>query len=324
MGFVYCDKMLSKREIEVLSYLAKNPDMRVPIYEIADGFDWSESYASRVISGLQERGFIRAERDDGKKFVSASNVRPIELLGDLVSEFDHVDFPELISGSALVILYYLDSPRTATELAELSRISRNTVYRKLDSLQRVGIVGKDYSRYQLTEPFSSLSALARSVAHHDHRQEARSLTEGVSIIWERHDEYLFRCDAEFAADGFHLTGPSVFEEFGIPLFTRERLHYLRSEQLSRVTAADLVCHTLLIDDSTRYRTYCLLLIEGQDIDPYTLKERAEYYDSEARIDLVALTEVLLSYLETDGNISNEVTPRWEDFKRTAADYNISV
>lgn len=316
--------MLSKSEIKVLSFIGKNPIDRLSVHEIADGLDWSDSYASRVISELERRGFVRTEQDSGKKLVSGNDVRPIGLLGNLTSEFGHVDFPELISGAALEILYYLDRRRTATELAELGRTSRNTVYRRLNSLQRVGIVGKDYSQYQLTEPFSSLSELARSVAHHDHRREALSLTGGVNIIWERHDEYLFSCDAEFTADEFSPTGPSVFEEFGIPLFTRDRRHYLRSEQLPRVTAADLVCHTLLIDDSTRYRTYCLLLIESQDIDPSTLKERAAYYGSEARIDLVDLTERLVSYLDSDGGVTNEMFPKWEDFKSTASDYNISA
>lgn len=316
--------MLSKGEVEVLSYLGKKPDQHIPLHEIADRLNWSESYASRVISKLHERDFVQTKRDRGKRFVSVTDIQPVEQLGDLTSEFDHVNFPELISGSALEILYYLDNSRTATELAESSRISRNTVYRQLKSLQKVGIVGKNHSRYQLTKPFLPLSELARSIAHHEHRQEALNLAESVNIIWETHDEYLFGCDTEFTADGFHQTGPSVFEDFGIPLFTRERLHYLRSKHLSQLTASDLICHMLLIDDSTRYRSYCLLLIEGQDIEQSTLKERAAYYNAESKINLVTLTESLVSYLETDGDATNETLPKWEDFERTAADYNIPV
>lgn len=316
--------MLSKSEIKFLSKIRNISDHPMSIQEVADRLDWSEGHASRVISKLQERGFVRTNRRDGKKLVTIADIPPVERLGALMSEFEHVDFPELISGSALEILFYLNDSRTATELAELSRKNRNTVYRRLKSLQNVGIVGKEHSQYRLTEPFSSLVALARSIAHHDHRREARNLTDNVNIIWETHDEYLFNCDKEVPAHAFHQTGPSVFEEFGIPLFTRERLHYLRSKQLSGITAVDLVCHTLLIDDGTRYRSYCLLLIEGNAIESAALKERAEYYGAEAEIDLVTIAEDLVSYLETNGTSRDEMLPLWEDFKQTAADYDISV
>lgn len=316
--------MLSKSEVSVLSTLGRGSDQRVPLNEVAERLDWSNSYASRVISDLAERDFVTVDRDGRKKFVSVTEVQPVEQLGDLASEFEHVDFPDLISGVALEILYYLDERRTASELVELSQTNRSTVYRRLESLQNVGIVGKDHSHYQLTEPFEPLSDLARSIAHHDHRREALEQTSDVTILWETHDEYLFSCEAGFTADGFHQTGPAVFDEFDVPLLTRERLHYFRSERLSYFTAADLVCHTMLIDDSTRYRTYCLLLIERRDVDEDELRERAAHYTQEAATDLAALTGDLVSYLETDGEARDEMLPAWEEFKSTAAEYDISV
>lgn len=51
------------------------------------------------------------------------------------------------------MLYYLNHHRTATELAEVGGISRATVYRRLDNLQAVGIIGKSASHYQLNARF---------------------------------------------------------------------------------------------------------------------------------------------------------------------------
>lgn len=316
--------MLSKSEIRILSEIENEGDERVPITAVADRLDWSAGHASRIVSTLETREYLTSERTGGKKFVALTDIQPVEQLGTLTMEFDHVDFPELIAGSALKILYYLDQNRTATELAELSSVSRGTVYRRLNDLQRVGIVGKGHSRYELTDPFSPLSELARAVAHHDHRQEALTHTTGVNILWETHDEYLFSCDAEVTSKPFHQTGPAVFERFDIPLLTRDRLHYLRSNHLSEITAADLVCHMLLIDDGTRYLTYCLLLIVSQNITEAQLTDRAEHYAREADLDLVDLIETLLTYLNSTGTITSERLPMWEEFKRTAADYDISV
>lgn len=316
--------MLSSSEIELLSNIANMSDSGVPVFEISDALSWSEGHTSRVVSGLEDRDFLRTEREGGKRLVLPNDIPPVEQLGDLAQEYAHVDFPGLISGSALSILYYLDESRTARELAELCGVSRNTVYRRLNSLQNVGIVKKDHSKYQLTEAFRSLSKLSRSIAHHEHRQEALDFTNGVSIVWETHDEYLFSCEAPISGDQFLRTGPSEYEQFGIPLFTRERLHYIRPKRLSELTPADLVCHTLLIDDSTRYRSYCLLLIEAQQVDQSTLNDRAGQYDPEAEIDLTARVKELIAYLESDGSITNDTLPRWEDFKSAAADYDISV
>ncbi|WP_253741507.1 helix-turn-helix domain-containing protein [Halorientalis sp. IM1011] len=307
-----------------MSEIGHGSVQQVPIHEVAERLDWSESYASRVISALQERGYANVERKKNTKFVSMTDIQPVELLTTLISEFGHVDFPELLAGAGLQILYYLDEPRTASELTERSHVSRGTVYRRLEKLQHVGIVGKDHSQYALTEPFSDLSDLARAVFHHDHRQEALAEATKVTIHWETHDEYLFGSDTDTMEADFHRTGPTVFAEFGIPLLTRGRFHYIHSERLSEVTAADLVCHMLLINQETRFRIYCMLLIAHQEIDSKALNERARYYDREAEIDLSTLTSGLLAYLDSQGEQTTERLPEWREFKRTAADYDIRL
>lgn len=316
--------MLSKSELRLLSEVNDISLRDAPLNELSDRIGWSISHTSRVVSQLEGREFVQTEREDGQKIVRLANAQPVEQFSNLVSEFSHVDFPDHISGSALRILYYLNTGRTATELAELSGISRATVYRRLESLQHVGIVGKDRSRYALTDAFSPLAEFARSVAHHDHRQEARQSATDVYIIWEALDEYLFGCQSDLTDDRFHQTGPAVFETYGIPLLTREQTHYFRSERRSGVTPADLVCHTLLIEDSTRYRSYCLLLIASQNIPESALEERATHYNLEAELGLHEVIEELFAYLETKGDVSSDVLPTWKDFKEMTADYNISI
>lgn len=316
--------MLSSSEIELLSNISEIGNHELFLHDVAERLDWSDTYVSRVISGLENRDYLQAARDGRKKSISINEVRPVEQLANLANEYPHIDFAGLLGGSALAFLYYLDTSRTASELADLSRKNRKTVYRRMKALQNVGIVRKNHSKFQLTTEFKSLSDLARSVAHHEHRQEALTRTNNVTIIWETLYDYLFACGSEVTAEGFHPTGPAVFKKFGIPLLTRDRLHYLRSDEISGIIAPDLVCHTLLIDDGARYRSYCLLLIAGQDIDQESLSERAEYYDSEAEINLVELIESLVSYLETEGEDADGMLPAWEDFKATATDYDIAV
>lgn len=316
--------MLSVSEIRLLSEMSSGSLQDVNLNELADHLDWSVSHVSRVVSRLQERELLQADREGGEKIVRLPNARPIEQFSGLVRKFPHVDFPEYIAGSALRMCYYLDTGRTASELAELSGVNRTTVYRRLESLQHVGIVGKDHSQYALTEPFRPLSEFARSLAHHDHRHEATQLATGVYVIWETLDEYLIGCQSELTDDGLYQTGPAIFERFGIPLLTREQRHYFRTDRLSKITPADLVCHTLLIEDSTRYRSYCLLLIAGQEITDSSLSERANHYNISSGVNLEEIVQDLYTYLETGGNGASDVLPEWKDFQEMAADYNISV
>lgn len=316
--------MLSKSDLSVLSEFDDDGGSTPSQKELAERLNWSTGHTSRVISGLVERGYVRLQSQGKSKRVAPADVQPAERYREFVSEYPHVDFPDLIDGAGIRLLYYLDEPRTATELTERCGVSRATVYRRLETLQNVGIVGKDHSRYELTNDFEALSEFARTVVHHEHRQEATAITAEVQLIWESLDEYLLSCRTEVSKDGFHRTGPAAFETYDIPLLTRDRIHYVRSEQRAGITPADLVCHTLLIDDGTRYRTYCLLLIVSEDLDKSEVTERARHYERDATRQLSSIVAALYEYLEHEGEIDEEPFPRWEDFKSTAADYGISV
>jgi len=185
--------MLSHSDIRTLSELAYLEQERVPIRALAERLDWSADHTARIVSDLESRGYVTADRVRGRKQVALAFVRPVEEFVDLVREFAHVDFADLIAGSALRILYYLETDRTATELAELTGLSRSTVYRRLDRLQNVGIVHKDHSRYALTPDFTGLAGFAHAVATHEHRMEVRAHGVEPRLVWESLDEYLFEC-----------------------------------------------------------------------------------------------------------------------------------
>ena len=72
----------------------------------------------------------------------------------------------------------------------------------------------------------------------------------------------------------------------------------------------------LIDDGSRHRSYCLLLLSHVDVDEDDLREQAAKYDLEDEID------ALLRYLETHGEVDGERLPEWSEFQKLAADYEI--
>jgi len=72
----------------------------------------------------------------------------------------------------------------------------------------------------------------------------------------------------------------------------------------------------LIDDGSRHRSYCLLLLSHVDIDEEDLREQAVKYGLEDVID------ALLQYLETQGEVEDDRLLAWSEFQKLAGEYEI--
>jgi hypothetical protein len=117
---------------------------------------------------------------------------------------------------------------------------------------------------------------------------------------------------------FHETGLARFASFGLQFLVTSHRYYIYSETLDSVSPAELCCHTLLIDNDTRHCSYCLLLLSHVDINEEDLRERAATYGLTDEID------ALLRYLETHGEVEDEHLPKWTEFQKLAADYEVQL
>ncbi|SDK94303.1 MarR family transcriptional regulator [Natronorubrum texcoconense] len=306
--------MLRRIELEVLATVERGDT----ISELATKLDHSESYLSRAVADLVEKDLVYTERDGRRKRVVPSGSRAVEVYQDLVRQHSHIDFPELLTGKALEVLYYLDQPRTVSEIADQSENYRNTVNRVLKRLRDRGLVGTDDSRYDFNADFDRLNEFARELTHHLHRQRLEAVAPNGTILWEGHDEFLAQTATEVDAESFHETGLARFAAFDLQFLLTRHRYYLYSEDVAGISPAELCCHTLLIDNDTRHRSYCLLLLIHVDIDENDLRERAVKYGLEDD------TDALLRYLETHGAVDDDQLPEWDDFQELAADYEVPL
>ncbi|WP_226483182.1 MarR family transcriptional regulator [Natrinema amylolyticum] len=305
--------MLRRIELEVLAIVERGDT----ISELATKLDHSESYLSRAVGDLAEKGLVYTERDGRRKRVVSSDARAVEVYQDLVRQHSHIDFPELLTGKALEVLYYFDQPRTVSEIATQSDNYRNTVNRVLKRLRDRGLVGTDDGCYDFNGDFDRLHEFARELAHHLHRQRLEVIAPNGTILWEDHDEFLAQTETEVEAEHFHETGLARFAAFDLQFLLTRHRHYLYSKDGGEVSPTELCCHTLLIDDS-RHRSYCLLLLTHVDIDEDDLRKQAAKYGLEDEID------TLLRYLETHGEVDGDRLPEWDEFQELAADYEVPL
>ncbi|QCW01884.1 helix-turn-helix domain-containing protein [Natrinema pallidum] len=285
---------------------------------LAEELDRSRSYVSELVDRMESKGLVHTSREGKRKQINRSDARAIELFDRFVQQYTHIPFPELLGGATLRILYYLQSPATATQLAEQVDVHRSTVHRSLSSLENRGMIYKSDGKYTLNDEFEELSTVAREFAHLRHRRRVEDHAESFTILWESLDEFLVQTRAEIEEDAFHLTGPELFQAYDLPLMARQRRYYLYSESVDDVSPAELCCHMLVIDDGTRSQSYCLLLISGTAIGRDELLEAAQKYEVAERV------SNLLEYLDTKGESRAERLPRWEEFRELADEYGVAV
>jgi DNA-binding MarR family transcriptional regulator len=306
--------VLGRIELEILAIVERGDT----ISDIAAKLDHSEGYISRAVADLSKKGLVYTERDGRWKRVTPSDARAVEVYQDLVRQYSHIDFPELLTGKTLEVLYYLDQPHTVTELADASDNYRNTVNRVLKRLRNRGIVGTDDGYYSFNGDFDRLYEFARELVHRLHRQRLESVAPSGTILWENHDEFLAQTETDVDAEHFHETGLARFAAYGLQFLLTSHRYYVYSEAAESISPADLCCQTLLIDNDSRHRSYCLLLLSHVDIDETELRESADKYGLEDTID------ALLRYLDTQGDVQEDRLPSWDEFRELATDYEVRL
>ena len=306
--------MLRRLELEILATVESGDS----ISELAMKLDHSESYTSRAVGNLEEKHLVGTRRDGRLKRVDPSGARAVEVYRDLVRQYAHIDFDRLLTGKALEVLYYLDEPRTVAEIAERSGNYRNSVNRVLKRFRDRGIVGTHDGYHHFNGDFDRLHQFARELVHHLHRQRLEATAPNSTILWEGREEFLAQTQTDIDAEHFHETGLRRFAALDLHFLLTSHRYYFYSEELETVSPEELCCHTLLIDDGTRYRSYCLLLLSHVGIDEDLLRAQAEKYGLEEDID------TLLRYLATKGVVDDDRFPDWTTFQELAADYEVSL
>ena len=113
-------------------------------------------------------------------------------------------------------MYYLDQPRTVSEIADRSDNYRNTVNRVLKRFRDRGPVGTTDGHYEFNADFDRLHEFARELAHYLHRQRFEAVAPKGTILWGgAYDEFLAQAETEIDAEAFHETGLARFATFDL-------------------------------------------------------------------------------------------------------------
>ncbi|OYR63703.1 hypothetical protein DJ83_01965 [Halorubrum ezzemoulense] len=308
--------MISEIELRILSTL-DSPKTR---QDLGDELDYLESTVSRALGSLEQVDLVYKEKAGNQMTAKPVDARCVEVFQSLTKSNPHVDFPDLLTSSMLNVVYYLSSEEqwTATELTEHTGHARATIYRNLRTLTNRAMATKEHSEYRLREEFDELHLFATELRHHIHRVRIKRDVGAGTILWESHKEFLMRTDTDVEDENYHRTGLDAFAEYRLQFFTTSEQYYFYSEGRDSLDPTDLICHLLLIENDSRHRKYVLLLIAETELSEESLKEAATYYGVE---DIVL---PLVEFLRTEGSVTSESTPVWEEFESLASEYGVEV
>lgn len=308
--------MISERELRVLAALDAPKDRQ----ELTAELSYHEDTVSDALNSLAEIDLLHKERMGNKVVARPSDARCVEVFQSLTRSNQHVDFPDLLMSSMLNVLYYLssDDPWTATELAERTGHARATIYRSLRTLTNRAMAVKDHSEYRLTQEFDDLHVFAYELRHHVHRVRIKQDIGSGTIVWESHDAFLVRTETDVETPEYLRTGLDAFADYGLQFLTTSEQYYFYSAVRDTLAPEDLVCHLLLIENDSRHRKYALLLVVETGITLERVEEAANEYGIEE------VVSPLVEFLRTEGEVSSTETPKWDEFEKLAAEYEVEL
>lgn len=275
---------------------------------------------SRIISSLTDKGLLQISRRQLSKQVSLSDAKHAQLLKRLLSEFSHMNFERILSGSSIEVLSHITfTPLKRAKIEEQSGLTAKTVKVALKRLKEFGIVlVKEEFTYILNERFSLLGEFVEEFRRYYNQRLAEEFSADSVIIWQMGKEFLIKTSSSKEHECFFLTGISAFHQYGIRLFLPEYNTYFYTPYKTMLGVEDIILHAIRVDpNSTRTILSVLLLwTKNEHMNIKYLMEEAKKY----RIDNIM--NALIGYLRSEGRVKPAYFPTWIEYLARAEEYRL--
>lgn len=234
------------------------------IDELAKGLNKSPSRVSVALKDLADKGFIETRKIGLSKQIVLSDNKHSSLLKTFISEYHHMKFEELLSGSTLEILLPITYSKVKfADIVRLSGCSERTVRRTMKKLKEFGMVTMDREFYYSIGPLHGLlSDFVKEFQSYLNIKSALSFSRTSVIPWQRGKEFLVKTSEEEKRRKWVFS--TCYEKmygYGVQLVLTNFRYYFYSPFKKHLKVEDVALHTLILDPtSSRNILYVLLLI----------------------------------------------------------------
>lgn len=299
----------SKAELKILKEVVRGD---YELSSIQAKLSVKPSLLTYTLKKLQSKGLIKLTHKGAKKQLSFSDAKHAILLKELLSIYDYVDWENVLNDKAIEILF-----QTLSGKDKRQSIPRNTLWRYNKDLKARGIITQ---ADQINPQFRGLSEFLKEYESFFIKKTAESLSEHAVILWQHDLEFIARTakGLQHIPANFHKTATSMFDAYGLSLFTDFNL-YFYSVHKKAIQLEDALLHTLLIEPkNVRYVTYALLLLKKteQCINKKYLHQEAE------KLGLTDQINEMIEFIENHKRIPGQLLPAWDEFVVKAHDYGV--
>jgi predicted transcriptional regulator len=307
---------LTESELKCLKLIASNG--KASVSEIESELHSLPQQVSRVVRSLVGKGFVRTKKNGLSKTVYLSDSKHANEWRNLILEFNHVPFDQLLSGGALEVLSAISCMKLKSrkEIAEkCTVVSETAIAITLGRLKEVGIVQKKDSLYSVSSRFNTLNNLVSEFRHFLDQTLALDFASDAVVRWSCSNEFIIETKKSKEENGFVLTGPSAFGKFGVPLLVPS-YYFFRSPSIRKLRLEDCILHSLFLENRTMLPILLVWKRNQKKLDMNYLREQGEKYGAKQLLDEIA------EYFDLEGAARPVGFPPWNEFQLRAKEYEL--
>jgi len=296
---------LSRTDWEIIGEVSRSPGS---ISELAERIHKSPPVITESVNRLLSKGYLDEEKALNRRVVKLSERKHAQLLRELLLQYPHVPWQDLLSFSGIIPLLKL-------ELGDLPlSVSRSTEWRALRNLMSHGIVSRKHKVLEINPRFGKVGGFIGEFQNYQSLKLARDASDKAVIVWRKGPSFIIRVpeDVTIRDSRFKPTATTKMGEFGIPLVSNFKF-YFHSPRAKEITPQETVLHTLLTDGITN-TTYALILMAKTSVDRKKLLRKAEEYGLRPQV------QGMIDFLDGKETPPSLILPTWSEFAEKARDY----
>lgn len=306
---------LTTREFKCLRAIVNLDQARAS--GIATVVGLSRPDVSRVITALQDKGFVTTKKIGLSKIAILSETKHATLWRKLILEFKHMPLEELISGASLEVLSAVCSFTLTNrkEIGQATLLSERSVASVLEKLGRVGIIRKVMPKYSVSPRFRTLKEFVIEYRHYLNESIAEEFAADAVVLWECDTEFVIESKTLRTKEGFQPTGASAFSRFGIQLLIPS-FYFFYSPSTRKLRLEDVVLHSLLLPERNVLPTMLVWKKHEKVVNIRYLKSQAKKYGAAEPVDAI------IAYFASEGRERPLGFPTWDEFVLRAKEYGM--
>lgn len=269
------ETMISPTALGVVDYLVFHAEATVDELAAATGQPIDD--VPETLDSLNDYSLVSTSRDDDERLATLADHAVNHAYADFITKHSHVDWPDFLDPDIIRVCWFLDEPRRAEYIADRLGVADRRVHDAIQRLNDRAMLDPAGPEYALTDDLRSLHAFAAALFAHDHRQRLHDAAPTARLRWCDPVNALTRAvtpddtDALLADDDWHLTGLAAYRDHGLKFYLAGEPAFWYGDPLD---GADLVAHTLALDDDARHAGYAMLLIAHLELDGDPLRDTA--------------------------------------------------